>query len=121
MRYILDKGWGIGVVLPLGHALSEEPGDGVASGVVVFECGFKLHNKVGEGSDGDDSTRYSILSEGGCPGEGVSFGHICQRRDFPPTATQPNAGSGKEIPEGRRERARGEVAGFRNSESGALS
>ena len=37
------------------------------------------------------------------------------------TATQPSAGSGKEIPEGGGERARGEVAGFRNSESGALS
>ena len=37
------------------------------------------------------------------------------------TATQPSVGSGKEIPEGGGERARGEVAGFRNSESGALS
>ena len=37
------------------------------------------------------------------------------------TATQPSAGSGKEIPEGGGERVRGEVAGFRNSESGALS
>ena len=45
----------------------------------------------------------------------------CQRRDSPPTATQPNAGSGKEIPEGGRERARGEVASFWNSESRALS
>ena len=45
----------------------------------------------------------------------------CQRRDLPPTATQPSAGSGKEIPEGGGERARGEVAGFWNSESGALS
>ena len=46
---------------------------------------------------------------------------VCQRRDFPPTATQPSVGSRKEIPEGGRERARGEVAGFQNSESGALS
>ena len=41
---------------------------------------------------------------------------FCQSHDFPPTTTQPNAGSGKEIPEGGRERARGEVA-----KSGALS
>ena len=46
---------------------------------------------------------------------------ICQRRDLPPTATQPSVGSGKEIPKGGGERARGEVAGFQNSESGALS
>ena len=45
----------------------------------------------------------------------------CQRRDLPPTATQPSMGSGKEIHEGGGERARGEVAGFRNSESRALS
>ena len=49
------------------------------------------------------------------------FFDFYQRCDFPPTATQPNVGSGKEIPEGGRERVRGEVASFRNSESGALS
>ena len=37
------------------------------------------------------------------------------------TATQPSAGSGKEVPEGGGEKARGEVAGFQNSESRALS
>ena len=26
-------------------------------------------------------------------------GYACQRRDLPPTATQPSVGSGKEIPE----------------------
>ena len=46
---------------------------------------------------------------------------VCQRCDLPPTATQPSVGSGKEIPEGGGERARGEVAGFRNSKSRALS
>ena len=33
----------------------------------------------------------------------------CQRRDFPPITTQPNVGSGKEIPEGGRGRVRGGV------------
>ena len=30
----------------------------------------------------------------------VTVPHQCQRQDFPPTTTQPNAGSGKDIPEG---------------------
>ena len=73
---ILDEGWEIGVVLPFGHAFGGEPSDGIASGVMVFERNFKLLDEVREGSNGDDSTRYSILSEGGCPSEGGSFGHI---------------------------------------------
>ena len=52
MRDILDEGQRVGVVLSLGHALSGEPGDGVASGFVVFERGFKLCNEVGECSHG---------------------------------------------------------------------
>ena len=75
---ILNKGRGIGVVLPFGHAFGEEPGDGIASDVMVFECSFELLNEVREGSDGDDSSRDSILSKGGCPSEGGSFGHIRQ-------------------------------------------
>ena len=47
MRDILDEGQRVGVVLSLGHALSGEPGDGIASGFVVFERGFKLCNEVG--------------------------------------------------------------------------
>ena len=46
---------------------------------------------------------------------------VCQRCDSPPTTTQPNAESGKETPKGGRERVRGEVATFQNSESRALS
>ena len=76
MRDILNKGWGIGVVLSLGHVLSGEPGDGIASGIVVFKCGFELLDEVGEGSNSNNSARDSILLEGGCPGEGRSFGHI---------------------------------------------
>ena len=70
IRDILDKGQRVGVVLSLGHAFSGEPGNGVASGVMVFECNFELHDKVGEGSYGNNSTRDSVLSEGGCPSEG---------------------------------------------------
>ena len=53
-----------------------KPGDGIVGGIVVFECGFKLLNEVGDDSNGDDSARNSILSEGGCPSEGRSFGHV---------------------------------------------
>ena len=50
MGNTLDKGWGVGVVLPLGHVFGGEPGDGASSGVVVFERSFKLRNEVGEGA-----------------------------------------------------------------------
>ena len=56
MRDILDKGWGVGVVLSLGHVFSGEPSDGIAGGVMVFKHSFKLFDEVGEGSDGDDSS-----------------------------------------------------------------
>ena len=50
---------------------------------MVFEHCFKLCNEVGEGSNGDNSTGDSILLEGGCPGEGGSFGHVRQSKgDF---------------------------------------
>ena len=39
---------------------------------MVFEHGFKLLDKVGEGSDGD-----GVLLEGGCPSKG-GLGHIGQ-------------------------------------------
>ena len=45
---------------------------------MVFECNFKLLDGVGEGFNSDDSSRDSILSEGGCPGEGGSLGHVGQ-------------------------------------------
>ena len=61
-----------------GSAFGGEPSNGIASGVMVFEHSFEFLNKVGEGSDGDDSARDSALSEGGCPSEGRSFGHIGQ-------------------------------------------
>ena len=78
MRDILDKGRGVGVVLPLGYAFSGEPGDGVTSGVMMSECSLKFLDEVGEGSNSDDSSRDSILSGGGCPGGGGSFGHVGQ-------------------------------------------
>ena len=78
MRDILNKGRGVGVVFSFGHAFSGEPGNGITGGVMVFECGFKLCSEVGEGSNGDSSTEDSILLEGGCPGEGRSFGHVRQ-------------------------------------------
>ena len=70
MRDILDEGRRVGVVLPFGHVLSGEPGNGVAGGVMVFEHSFELRDEVGEGSNRDNSARDSILLEGGCPGEG---------------------------------------------------
>ena len=52
MRDILDKGWRVGIVLSLGQALSGEPGNSVARGVMVFKCSFELHNEVKEGAHG---------------------------------------------------------------------
>ena len=54
----------------------EEPGDGVASGATVFECGFKLCDKVREGFHGYGDSRDSILSEHSCPSKSRSFGHV---------------------------------------------
>ena len=76
VRDILDKGWGIGVVLSFGHAFSGEPGDGVTSGVMVFECGLKLCDKCRESPHGYGGSRDGILSECGCPSKGRSFGHV---------------------------------------------
>ena len=66
MRDVLNKGQGIGVVLPFGLAFGGEPGDSIASGVMVFEHSFKFLGGVEEGSDGDDSARDGILLEGSC-------------------------------------------------------
>ena len=52
MRDILNKGWRVGIVLSLGHALSGEPGNSIARGVMVFKCGFELRNEVREGAHG---------------------------------------------------------------------
>ena len=52
MRDILDKGWGVGVVLSLGHLFSGEPSDGSAGSVMVFKSSFKLCDEVREGSHG---------------------------------------------------------------------
>ena len=76
MRDILNKGREIGIVLSLGHMLSGEPGNGIACGVMVLECSFKLCDKVREGSHGNGSSRDGVLSECGCPGEGGSFDHV---------------------------------------------
>ena len=70
MRNIFNEGWGIGVVLPLGHAFSGEPGNGISGSIMMFERSFKLLDGVGEGSNGDDSIRDSVVSESGCPSEG---------------------------------------------------
>ena len=83
MRDILDKGQEIGVVLPLSHVFGGEPGDGITGDVMVFEHGFEFLDKVREGSDSDDSSRDSVLLEGGCPSEGRSFGYVGQGKgDF---------------------------------------
>ena len=73
---ILNKGWRIGVILPLGHVFDGGPSDGIAGGVMVYECSFKLLDEVREGPDGDDPTRDGVLLEGRCPSKGRSFGHI---------------------------------------------
>ena len=76
MRDIFDEGQGVGVVLSLGHVFGGEPGNGIACGIVVFKCGFKLSDEVEEGSHGYGGSRHSILSKHGCPGKGRSFGHV---------------------------------------------
>ena len=76
VRNILDEGQGVGVVFPFGHSLSGEPDNSVAGGVMVFENGFELRDKVGEGPHGYDIPRDGVLPKGGCPGEGGSFGHV---------------------------------------------
>ena len=73
---ILNEGWGVGVVLSFGHVLGGEPGDGIASGVMVFECGFKLCDKVKEGSHDYGGSGNGVLSKCGCPSEGGSLGHV---------------------------------------------
>ena len=75
---ILNKGWRIGVILPLGHAFGGEPSNSIAGDVMVFECGFKLLDEVREGFSGDDATRDGILSEGSSPRKGRPFGHVGQ-------------------------------------------
>ena len=76
MGNIFDMGREVGVILSLGHMFSGEPGDGISGGVIMFEHGFELRDEIREGFNGDNSTGDSILSEGSCPGEGGSFGHI---------------------------------------------
>ena len=78
VRSVLDEGWGVSVVLSLGHVFGGEPGDGIACGVVVFECGLEFGDKVREGSHSYGGSRDGILSEGGCPGEGRTLGHVGQ-------------------------------------------
>ena len=63
VRDVLNKRWRVGVVLPLGHVFSGEPGDGVVGGIMVFEHGFELLNEVGEGSNGDDSARDGVVAQ----------------------------------------------------------
>ena len=76
MRNVLNEGWGVSVVLPLGHAFGGKPGDGGSGDVVVFECGFKLSDKVGECTHGYGSSGDGVLSERGGPCEGGSLGHV---------------------------------------------
>ena len=76
VRNVLNMGWQIGVVLPFGHAFGEEPGDGIASGVMVFEHDLKFLDEVGKGSDRDSSFGEGALSESGCPDEGGSLGYV---------------------------------------------
>ena len=76
VRNILDEGRRVSVVLSLGHAFGGEPGDGTACGVMVFEHGFKFGDKVREGPHSYGGPRDGVLSEGGCPGEGGTLGHV---------------------------------------------
>ena len=76
MRNIFNERWEVGIVLPFGHAFSGEPGNGIASSVMVFECSFEPHDEVGEGPHGYGGPRDGILPKGGCPSEGRSFGHV---------------------------------------------
>ena len=78
VRNILNEGRGVGVVFPLSHAFSGEPGNGVAGGVMVFECSFELHDEVGEGPHSYGDSGDGVLPKGGCPSEGGSFGHVGQ-------------------------------------------
>ena len=78
VRNVLDEGRGVSVVLSFGHVFGGEPGNSVAGGVMVFERGFEFGDKVKEGPHGYGGSRGGVLSEGGCPGEGRSLGHVGQ-------------------------------------------
>ena len=43
---------------------------------MVFKGSFKVGDKHGEGSHGDGGADEGFLTEGGCPSEGGSFGHV---------------------------------------------
>ena len=60
----------------LNHVMGRQPGDGVPSCVLVFESQLELLEKVVPGSEGYSSASDGIFSEGVCPGQGGSFGHI---------------------------------------------
>ena len=74
MQNVLNEGQEVGVVLPFGHTLGEEPSDGGSSNIVVFERGFELQDEIRECAHGDGSPGDGVLSECGCPSEGGSFG-----------------------------------------------
>ena len=76
MRDVFDEGWGVSVVLPFGHAFGGKPGDGGSSDIVVFERCFEFGDEIRECTHGDGRSGDSVLSEGSCPGEGRSFGHV---------------------------------------------
>ena len=78
VKNILNEGQGISVVLSLGHTFGGEPGNGIACGVMVFECGLEFGDEVREGPHSYGGPRDGILSEGGCPGEGGALGHVGQ-------------------------------------------
>ena len=76
MQNVLDEGWGVSVVLPLGHVFGGKPGDGSSGDIVVFERGFELSDKVRECAHGYGCSSDGVLSERGGPCESRSFGHV---------------------------------------------
>ena len=65
----------------LGHPFGREPSDGISFYIMVLESSFKVGNKHGEGFHGDGGANKGFLTEGGCPSEGGSFGHVGEGED----------------------------------------
>ena len=78
VRNVLDEGWGVSVVLPFGHVFGGEPGNSVASGVMVFARSFKFGDEIQEGSHSYGGSGDGILPECGRPSEGGTLGHVGQ-------------------------------------------
>ena len=60
----------------LGYAVGGQPGNGFPGCVLVFKGQLELLEKVVPGSEGYGGASNGVLSEGICPGQGRSLGHI---------------------------------------------